>query len=147
MSASRIPVRAPSCERDVHGHGGLPDAALSRCHGDEIPHARERLQPMLDGVRDDRALDDYRDRCASGDGRAVRRDGGAELARGARDRVAARNFDSPAAVLRRDRERRPSRAERPTRLWNDELSEMLREQRCRELGHDLGRLRGAGIVT
>ncbi len=41
-------------ERDVNGDRRLADAALAGRHRDEVPHARQRLQPRLDGVRDDR---------------------------------------------------------------------------------------------
>src|SRR6185503_5740094 len=38
-------------EREIHGHRGLADTALARCHGDEVVNARQRLEPVLHGVR------------------------------------------------------------------------------------------------
>ena len=50
MSASSRPTRAPverQGQRQVHGGGGLADAALAGRHGDHVADARQRLQPAL----------------------------------------------------------------------------------------------------
>ena len=74
MSASSKPDARSlgrQCQGEVHGYGRLADAALAGRDGDQVVGSRQRLQPVLNGMRHDRADDRDLERRAGERGGAV----------------------------------------------------------------------------